>query len=402
MDKPIAPSRRGNWKLLALVAALGLALMLSLGLLVFGGKPEQGSGSEPDWSTVVRGPLKLQSAGTGEFISTRQRILTAAEQGTVEEILRKSGDTVVEQDVILRLRNPQLALDLEAAESDLKHAETSAQQVIADDEMTIEEARSAAADARIALEVAEAERLAYENLLKQQIVSRLQYQQVEAKRRQSRNALDSAEHKLAILRRQQGRLRSGLFEGVHLATIKRDSLRSRIAGLEVRASRAGLVKSVDVRLGDSVPAGTQLAMVGPKAPDAARLRFPQRDLPQLRVGMRVSLAFNEAVATGVIARISPDPEDGYVTAEVECNRLPAGARIGMAVRGNADLDSLDDAVYARSGFEPSGPAAAIDILRDRNGDVSKMHLTNVRASNGFLIFADGLAPGDRIAVVPEL
>jgi len=396
MDRalPTAARRLPRW--LPMVAiAVAIALLVWLAAAVRGGAavPEH-----LQWTEVRRGVLEDRVSGVGEFISTAQRQLVALDAGSVLAVHKAAGDRVRAGEVILRLGNQELALELETAESDARRQELEHEQLVLNDQEALERAEIAVEDARYALRTATSERELNQALYQRQLISRLQYETIQAKAEQAQSQHASAARLLQLVKHRQRRSGALRDEAIGLARKKQDRLRERVAALELKAPTDGWVKSVAAGVGERVAANTVLASVGPLAPDAVRLLFPQESLARLKPGVAIELHLGERRFPAELLRVRPDPQQGQIVTEASVDDLPEDARIGMAVRGEALLGRLEQALYARSAFLPASESGRIELFRDRGGRVEHLRLQGVKSVNGALVFADQVLPGDRIAV----
>lgn len=403
MDRSIAPQQHffsKFWRRGALsIVLVGLVFLVQQWATTSSARTSDGA---LIWSVVRRGDVEIRSPGSGEFFSTRQRQLNATEIGVVEDVLKSAGDTLVEGDLILRLQSPQLMLDLETAELNVRRAELDLAEVQSRTSRELESASVTEANDRIGLEVAQTELRANAELLSRKIVSKLQYELAEARHRQSANTLASSERLTHLARQQAGLQVSAAEAALSISHLQFSRLQERVNGLQVRAPNSGLLKRVDLRLGDSVGVGSSIALVGPIKPDAARMRFPQRFLSDLQPGVVVELIFNGQKLRANISRVSPDLSEGYVLAEVQAQDIPDSARIDMAVRGEALLGLHRNVLFASSPFEPPPTGQPLRVHVRRNGQLHEFMLKDVQAANGSLIFSSGVLEGDEIALQSAL
>lgn len=397
MDRALPTRQRpwlGRWPLFA-VLAVAAAAVLWLSIAA------RGSAALPEglqWTEVKQGALEDRVSAVGEFISTAQRNLLAADAGSVLAVYRAAGDQVAAGAPILRLGNKQLELELETAESEARRLELEQEQLALDDQEALERAEIAVEDAEFERRTAGSERELNAALYQRQLISRLQFQTIEAKAEQAESRHASAQRLLRLVQSRQRRGGALRAEAIGLARIKRDRLRERVAGLHLTAPVDGWVKSVAAKVGDRVAADTVLATVGPVTPDAVRLLFPQEALGRLKPGVAIEIQLGDQHLTGELLRVAPDPEQGQIVTEARVAALPATARIGMAVRGDALFGRLENAVYARSALLPTSATGGIDIFRDRGNRIERLRLSGVSNVGGALVFPSGLRPGDRVAV----
>jgi multidrug resistance efflux pump len=299
------------------------------------------------------------------------------------------------------LHNPQLQLELEAAQSELRRTDLDAQEALLRLHKELAQAAILTDNARADLEVANSELDSYQQLLAVNSVSRLQYEQALAKQRKSQNNLDTALQLQQLLSTQQQQISASWQENLALTRLRAERMQQRVDSLTMRASQHGIIKDLMITKGDAVSVGARLAVIGPELPDSARLQFPQRYNEQLKVGTRVQLSLLGQLAEGAIVRISPDLTQGAVQADVTLTSIPPSARIGMAVRADAQLGEQADVLYINTLFE-ADLHKQVRIWRQQNGKLAQRQLSNVSSFNGVMVFTEGVSEGERIAVDPQL
>lgn len=381
------------------IAVLGVVLIVSFGVWLWHARaPALPEGLQ--FALVQRGDVTRTGLGVGEFVSLAQVAVPAAVSGSVVSIARRSGDTVQAGAPLLTLENPQLRGELERAQLELRRTQLEQRSSLAQARSRVAAVQSALTITQRRAEVAHAELKAQTTLAERGIVSKLallkaQAQQAEADAAtaDAERAVRDAGQALAL----QAHLQS---EMLALARSRVDELAQQVQALTVRAPSAGVVKSIRVQLGDALVAGKILAEVGPLGADGARLRFPASDLSALKPGVLVMLHFNGQRVTGHIERVDPDLSDGYAVVEVRAERLPADARVGLAVRGEARLGQWHDVLYARSPYSPGSAESTLWIEQD--GRVRELRVRGMHATGEWLVLpADlGIRAGDRVALEP--
>lgn len=399
MDVVIAPERRRPRWLWILLAGVSIAALFWW--LAASSSPVSNDRLALQWQQVQRGTVHFTASGVGELYASEQRAISALESGYINEVLAKAGDTVDTGDVLMILQNPQLQLELEAAQSELRRTDLDAQEALLRLHKELAQAAILSDNARADLEVANSELDSYQQLLAINSVSRLQYEQALAKQRKSQNNLDTALQLQQLLSTQQQQISASWQENLALTRLRAERMQQRVDSLTIRASQHGIIKDLLITAGDGVSVGARLAVIGPELPDSARLQFPQRYNEQLKVGTRVQLSLLGQRAEGAIVRISPDLSQGAVQADVTLTNIPPSARIGMAVRADAQLGEQADVLYINTLFE-ADLHNQVRIWRQHNGKLAQQQLSNVSSFNGVMVFAEGVFEGERIAVDPQL
>lgn len=386
-------SRIGLW-----VAGAAIVLVVTAtGLVLRGGRSEA---SERDWLPVRRGTMSPIAIGTGEFLSSRQRLLSAMEPGTVIEVVHRTGDRVVAGTVLLRLRNPVLDHELEDAERSGRQAEEEFAAVSATTRLDRIEAETEVAQAEQADIAKRAELEANRALLEKGWVSRLQFERIEAESRLAHAQLDA---KRATLAARQDLAQVQVEQARSRMEQQRENIRrarDRHAQLAVTAETDGVVKQVHAELGNAVQVGAPLALIGPEQPDLASLQFPQGHLDQMQEGLAISLQYNGREAGARIVSVNPDLSNGYVAVDVEPTESWPGAGIGMAVRAQAQFARVENALYVSMPAGLAGREGTLAALRERNGKSSPVDLQLRGEVDGYLLISGDVQPGDRLAFPP--
>lgn len=352
------------------------------------------------WTEVRFGDLEHTSPGIGRFVSTSQRVITTQESGTVKEINANVGEPVQAGDSLIVLANPQLENELNSTEIEVRREQLQSRERLEEARREVAHAEIEVSTATVALETARAENEMNAELFESNVISKLEFVRSESRVVEAEKQLEGSRLELTSAREHLERQTTMHQETRLLGELRLEQLRSRIEALEIEAPEDGLIKHLDIRLGDNVSSAQPLAEIGPQAPDGARLRFPQRDLEQLQPGIPVSLRFLDQTVKGRIVRVLPDLIDGMVTAEVQAGSLPENARIDMAVRGDALLGRLEKVLFAPLPATP-GSDGELVVLRERDGNRQRIKLQNVRSVAGNLVFGSGVKPGDRLTVVEE-
>lgn len=353
------------------------------------------------WQQVQRGTVNFTANGVGELYASEQRTLSALETGYVADVIAKVGDTVEVGDVLMLIQNPQLQLELEAAQSDLRSADLQAKDAILRLNRELAEALIQIDNAKADLEVALSEFNSYQQLLEINSVSKLQYEQALARHRKSQNSLDAALRLHQLLSAQQQQMNATWQENLKLAALRANRMQQRVDSLTIRASQPGIIKDLFITAGDGIVVGSRLGVIGPELPDSARLQFPQRYSQQLKTGTKVDLNLLGKTAHGFIVRISPDLTQGAVLAEVSLTNTPATARIGMAVRADAQLGEQQNALFIKTAFE-ADVHNQVRVWRHIAGNIAPQTLSNVTSFNGYMVFNDEIQEGENIAIDPRL
>ncbi|MEP1445042.1 MAG: HlyD family efflux transporter periplasmic adaptor subunit [Paraglaciecola sp.] len=303
--------------------------------------------------SVVQGDLEVIIEGYGTLTSDKQQLITSFSAATVKEIVLKPGAQVSANSVIVRLENPELALEVENAAQELIQVRANLRQLKLNNQREILNESANLAEITARFDTASLKRVAEEKLVKQGIVSQLTFQQ---------SALDEKqlEQRIAILKQRIEQLKLVHDESVNiqLERVKQQQGRlniaqSRLDKLTVRAGFDGVLQRLSVELGQSLAAGQEVALIGSVTDLIALIRVPQSQAQLITVGKAAVIDTRRDKIEGVVSRIDPIVDNNTVEIEIALpSSLPASARPQLSVDGVIIADTLQNVVYIKR------PAAA--------------------------------------------
>lgn len=393
MDLRRSPPARRRWPW---VAGAVVILVIGVGLLIVFERSSIPKGLE--FSVARRGNISLSALGVGEFVSFSKYELTAPEAGTVVRMSHRVGDKVGAGTVLIELASPALKVEAEEASIELRKAQLNGESDAQNALGVSADAEAAVETAKLRAKLAHSELEAYQKLTNKGLVSKLQFGKVQGAATEADLAVEIGTRKLHQARQMLARQRTMVKDMVELSRSKATQLASRMQSLAVVAPNSGVIKALHVHLGAAVTAGEALGEIGPSTSDGALLRFPADYLDALKSGVPVKLSFNGINTQGHVQRVEPDLKNGYLMVEVGAVALPPSARVGLTVRGEASLGSIDDVVYVPSEFVPPVDGSPLRVWRLRDGKLKQLQLRDVRAALGKLIFPSQIRPGDKVAI----
>ncbi|MBU3004588.1 efflux RND transporter periplasmic adaptor subunit [Paraglaciecola arctica] len=298
--------------------------------------------------SVVQGDLEVIIEGYGTLTSDKQQLITSFSAATVKEIVLKPGAQVSANSVIVRLENPELALEVENAAQELIQVKANLRQLKLNNQREILNESANLAEITARFDTASLKRVAEEKLVKQGIVSQLTFQQ---------SALDEKQLKqrIAILKQRIEQLKLVHDESVNiqLERVKQQQGRlsiaqSRLDKLTVRAGFDGVLQRLSVELGQSLAAGQEVALIGSVTDLIALIRVPQSQAQLITVGKAAVIDTRRDKIEGVVSRIDPIVDNNTVEIEIALPAtLPASARPQLSVDGVIIADTLQNVVYIK-------------------------------------------------------
>ena len=295
---------------------------------------------------VQRGDLISEVEGFGTLQSKYQRLLTAEVQATVEEIILKPGADVKAGDVIMRLVNPDLAQQLNNQKIEIKRQQANLHQSQLNQKREVLALEAHLATLNAEYQAAKLKLEAESSLAKRGIVSQLDI-------KRSRLDMGQYEQRFEIEQRRMAQLKLVHAEAIKIQEelIKQHqgaltTIQRRFDNLTVRASNSGVLQRLPVDLGQSVSAGSQLALVGSVNELVALVDIYQSQISNVSKGQAVIVKIRDHSLTGEVLRIDPEVTNGTVTVEVSLNgELPSSARPEMNIEARINTGTLVNTLY---------------------------------------------------------
>lgn len=349
--------------------------------------------------TVKRGAMVRQVRGPGTLVPEEVRWIPATTMGRVERIVLRPGTTVVPDTVILELSNPSLQQELEEASLKLRAADASLANLRAQlaNESLTQEGIVAGIEAdhqKATLQANINRQLAEKGLVSTLVVqqSALDAQQLGDRLGIARKQLDgrtaAAEARLAVQQAEVDQARAVVV------------LRQRqVDELHVRAGIAGVLQVVPIEVGQQVGPGTNLARVADPGHLKAELKIAETQAKDVLIGQRVSVDTRNGLVEGTVSRIDPSVQNGTVTVDVALSgELPKGARPDLTVDGTIELERLPDVLFVgRPAFvQEQGTIGLFRVQPD--GDASRVQVALGRSSVNNVEVVSGLQVGDQVVL----
>ncbi|HTU44595.1 MAG TPA: HlyD family efflux transporter periplasmic adaptor subunit [Bryobacteraceae bacterium] len=349
--------------------------------------------------TVKRGPMERQVRGLGALKPEEIHWIAAAQDSRVSQIIRRAGiDPVKANDVILVLSDPDLELDAEKAEWQVKQDQAN----LANLKVKLESDKldQRATFAELESQYTQAKLTADRDLeltrlnLKSDLESKLSVDQ--AQQFQNRVALEK--QRLAI---QDAAIKAQIDAQevvVETSQAAYELKKKQVDQLTIRAGIDGVLQEVDVEVGQRVPAGTILAKVADPKKLKAVLQIAETQMKDVRIGLDATIDTRNGLVPGRVIRIDPQAQNGTVGVDVALlGPLPQGARPELSVDGTIEIERLPDVIYVDrpvSG-EPDTTIGLFKIDPDGKG-ATRVNVKLGRASVNTIEVLDGLKVGDRV------
>ena len=349
--------------------------------------------------TVRRGPIEIQVRGLGALKPEEIHWIAAAQDSRVSQIVRRAGiDPVKANDVILVLNDPDLELEAEKAEWQLKQEEANLANLKV--KLESEKLDQKATFAELESQHAQAKLTADRDLeltrlnLKSDLESRLSVDQAN----QLANRVGLQQQRLGIADEAIKAQLDAQQVVVESARAAYELKKRQVDQLTIRSGIDGVLQEVDVEVGQRVTAGTILAKVADPKKLKAVLQIAETQMKNVRIGLDATVDTRNGLIPGRVIRIDPAALNGTVGVDVALlGPMPPGARPELSVDGTIEIERLSNVVYVDRPVSGE-PDTTIGLFKiDPDGkDASRVNVKLGRASVNTIEVLSGLKVGDRV------
>ncbi|MEO0422542.1 MAG: efflux RND transporter periplasmic adaptor subunit [Pseudomonadota bacterium] len=403
MDRPVTRDRRGWWLIgAAAVITLGVGLTLARGWLADGGRSLQVGHEQVSIATVTRGMFEDFIPVRGRVVPRSTVFLDAVEGGRVEAVLVEDGATVEAGQVLVRLSNAQLQLDVIAREAEVT------QQLNNLDTLRLQLAQNRLSHRRTLIDVdyqiRRLSRLAQdgERMISDGYVSQREFDDSRdelAYQRALREVTLEAQATDESLQEAQLRQLTAAAEQLR-ANLR--LARENLANLEVRAPVAGQLTAFDVEVGQSLARGERIGHIDD--PDRYKLSalIDEFYLPRVDIALPASAEVDGQKVDLRITKIYPQVTNGQFEVDLSLSGdTPPQVRRGQTLQTRLQLGDPSQALLIPNGtyYQDTGGNWVFVITAD--GTTAARRAVRLGRRNAQHIeVLDGLQPGERVIVSP--
>lgn len=346
--------------------------------------------------TVQRGELQIAVDGYGVLRSDKQTLITALTPATVAEVLLRSGAEVEADSIILKLNNPELLQEVEAAnmalvqeQANMRRLKLSNQRELLAEQSTLAELTATFKSVQLRCEA--------ERGLAGGAVSMLAYKTTLLQQEQMQERVNLQTQRIAQLKEV---MREALIiqqEQINQVTARYQNMQLRADRLIVRAGIKGVLQRLPVELGQSVAAGQELALVGSDKDLKALIRISQSKAEQLKVGQTAKINTRREQVAGVLTRITPEVRDGTIEVEIVFTEgVPTSARPELNVDAQIFTANIKDALFIERPMNAQGHTTGrMFRVQENNKSAEVQELSFGDDSGKFIQIKQGAKEKDR-------
>ena len=401
MDRPIEHPRgiarlKQQWPW-AIVAVLVLFIV---GWIIFGNHSAtmRVRSDELTVSDVLQAEFKDYVRLTGQVVPIQVVQLSPEEGGIVTERVAEEGAMVRKGDVIIRLRNSNLDLQILNAEAELAEKQNllrNTQVAMQQDRLNnqLEQAQLATDTERKLRSYRQQERLYNEHLI-------------------SRETYLQAEEDYRLAERKQGLVRQRLLQDSIYRSVQMDQMEDNLSNmrtnvvlvrerknkLEVRAPIDGELGLLDVELGQSVASGQKIGQINDLSDYKIEAQVDEHYIDRVRSGLTASFMRGDKEFALAVRKVYPEVRQGkFRTDFVFRGPRPENIRSGQTYYLNLELGQPEQAVLIPRGtfFQTTG-GAWIFVLSKDGKTAFRRSIKIGRQNPQYYEVTEGLAPGERV------
>lgn len=398
MDREIPAGERARKKLRIILILLGILLLFVIVQLWLSKTLSTVTVRSDDIQSaqLIRGRMEGSFSADGMVTPISTYNVEAMTGGRVEAIYVSAGDYVNKGDVMFRLSNDDLKLNLLAQEAS-----------VTDQVNNLNNARILNNQSRLSqrLKVAEAF-----NALKREQRNFEQKRELQQKGfiAIEEYVLAEEEYQIAQTRHsflQEEALTDSLFreqqlmqlEGaVNQLQLNLGQLRKRINELEVRSPMNGQITQMDIKLGQIIGTGSLLAVLEDNTRYYIKGSVDQYYMARLSEGAQARIRYQNEDIILRVSKVHPRLVQDKIQVEISGD-IPSGMKSGQSVAIEIITDSLDDVLYLPQGqYLSDGGGHWVYVLSEDGNRASKRELRTGFRNIREVEVLEGLYEGERV------
>ena len=398
MDRQIEKKsflRRYAWYIAAAAALAALLVWIVLGTTA---NTTTVDASDITISDVTRGKFDDYVRLNGQVLPIQVVQISPEEGGIVREKVVEEGTRVRKGDVILRLSNSNLDLQILNAEAELAEK----QNLLRNTQVAMQQDRLNNRTEQATLDTdCDRKRRAYEQnarLYKERLISKEVYLQ-------SREDYNLARRKQSLI--SQRLKQDSLYRHVQMAQME-DNLdnmrknvllvRDRKNKLEVRSAIDGELGLLDVELGQNIAAGQNIGQINDLSDFKVQAQIDEHYIDRVRPGLSASFSRDGKTYRLRVRKVYPEVRNGtFRTDFVFIGERPAQMRSGQTYYVELALGKSQQATLIPRGtfFQTTG-GNWIFVLDKSGRKAYRRNISIARQNPQYYEVTDGLEPGERV------
>jgi len=397
MDQPL-PKRQRN--LLVLGACIVLPILVAAAFWKLVPRGLRVAEFDLRIATVTRDLFRNDLVMRASAEPLHSVMLDAFQSGRVEEVLARDGAKVAKGELLFRLSNPQLRLELVAREADRAQQISNLSSVRVNIESSETEHQRRLLDLQFALTQARKQYARLEPLAKEGVVSVAALEESADRMAREAQALEDEKTRHAVEARimrdgaqQMGRAIERLDAGLRVVN-------ESIEGLAVRAPIEGRLTDFHLQLGEIVKADQHIARIDDPGEVKLKAKVDEFFLDGVSEGKEGSASVNGRDYPVVISRVFPQVESGMFSIELRfVGAAPAGMSPGQSAETRLTLGESSPGLILPNDSYLNDTGGAWVFVVSRDGETAERRPIRLgRRNNRQVEIASGLEAGERVIV----
>lgn len=297
---------------------------------------------------VKVGDVDVVIDGYGSLKSKKQRLITSLTNAKVKEIILKPGAVVTAGSVIALLDNPELVQNVENSELELEKLKANLRQLKLLHEWEYANESARIAEVNSSYEKSSINRVANQKLLALGVVSKIRYQEIVLDEKRWKKQSDMLKDGIRSLKLVHQEAINIEIERIKQQESLLEIARSRLDELNVKAGMDGVMQELRVEIGQSLEAGSDIALIGSSKDLIALVSVSQNLANSVALGQKAVIDTRRDKIVGTVSRIDPIVVDNTVKIEIALpDNLPPSARPQLNVEAKVFAEKLDHVMYIK-------------------------------------------------------
>ena len=349
-------------------------------------------------STISEGIFNDYIRVIGSVEPIRFIYLDAEEGGRVEEIVNEEGAIVKKGDVIIRLTNSNLKLNILSTEANL------AEQInfLRNTRISMEQERLSLQRQLLEQDYDIIKRKRAfeqsERFYKKDIISKNEYLDAKelyefaVKNRQilaARQKTDSTLREVQVSQMEfsLGRMNTNL-----------ELVKERLENLQVKAPIDGQIGQLDAEIGQSIPQGQRMGQLNDLSGFKVTAKIDEHYIDRVKKGLEASFTRQDKNFAMVVKKVYPDVREGTFEIDLVFNsNVPDNIRPGQTYHVELQLGQPETALLIpRGGFYQSTGGQWVYVLTDSGSEAIRRQVKIGRQNPQFYEVIEGLKPGEKV------
>ena len=324
--------------------------------------------------------------------------LSPRESGIVEEIVIEEGSTVKEGDIIVRMSNDDLDLEILNSEANLAEKENALRNTMI--QMEQEKMQLSLTTLELQTEVKRKGRTleSQKRLFDDGLIGKEEYL-----RSEEEYALFSKKLEVTLARSAQ----DSIYRNVQIEQMKESlenmkanmrRIRGRKENLNVKAPIDGVLGLLDVALGQSIGNGSKIGQINATGSYKIEAQIDEHYIDRVTAGLEAKFERQNEIFIAVIRKVYPEVRDGKFKAEFRFSGdQPANIRTGQTYYLNLQLGQAQSAILVPRGtfYQKTGGKWIYVVDPDGNKAV-KREIRIGRQNPQYYEVLEGLEPGEKV------